>query len=250
MNRTATATAAASAIGVGTYWTVMSSQSQAFGSFPNRGAQSAHSPTVALTFDDGPNEPFTTRLARILEARDVRATFFQVGRAVARCPDASRALFAAGHVLGNHSYSHDLHKCFTARHIDDEIRRAQDVFGEKLQLRPRLYRPPWLVRTPATFRLLRRHGMQPVSGTFCHPMEVAQPSGRRIAVRAVARATPGRMLIFHDGYNGRSADRRPTLDAVARTIDTLADRGWSFATVDQIMGVTAYHDVLPVSPAR
>lgn len=248
MNASAAATTAA-ALGAA-YWTAVSSQSQAFGSFPNHGPLPAHARTVALTFDDGPNEPFTTRLADILETRAVRATFFQVGRAVARHPDASRALLAAGHVLGNHSYSHDLHRCFTARLVDDEISRAQDVFGEQLQLRPRLYRPPWLVRTPATFRLLRRHGLQPVSGTFCHPMEVAQISARRLATRAVARATPGRMLIFHDGYNGRGADRTRTLDAVARTIDTLADRGWSFATVDELLDVKAYDDASPVSSVR
>ncbi|PZS35072.1 MAG: chitooligosaccharide deacetylase [Pseudonocardiales bacterium] len=220
----------------------MSSQSQLLGAFPNRAAPPSPAPsrTVALTFDDGPNEPFTSRLADLLEQRGVRATFFQVGRAVTRYPDSSCRLLAAGHVLGNHSYSHELHRCFTAGLIDDEIRRTEGVFADVLSLRPRLYRPPWLARTSATFRVLDRHRLQPVSGTFCHPLEPAQPSARRIATRAIARATPGRMLIFHDGYNGRGADRSRTLDAVARTIDTLAERGWSFATVDELLGVEPY----------
>jgi peptidoglycan/xylan/chitin deacetylase (PgdA/CDA1 family) len=234
--------AATAALGVSAYWATMSSQSQLLGGFPSGGASASPGQprTVALTFDDGPNEPFTSQLAELLEQRAVRATFFQVGRAVARHPDTARALLTAGHVLGNHSYSHELHRCFTARLVDEEISRAEGVFGEVLQLRPRLYRPPWLARTPATFRVLDRHHLQPISGTFCHPLEVAQPSARRMATRAIARTTPGRMLIFHDGYNGRGADRSRSLEAVARTIDTLAERGWCFATVDELLGVEPY----------
>jgi peptidoglycan/xylan/chitin deacetylase (PgdA/CDA1 family) len=220
----------------------MSSQSQLLGAFPNQSpfSQATQRPTVALTFDDGPNEPFTSRVAQILEQRGVRATFFQVGRAVARNPEASRALLAAGHVIGNHSYSHELRRCLSAGLVNDEISRAQDVLSDVLQLRPRLYRPPWLLRTPAMFRILHRHGLRAVSGTFCHPLEVVQPSAQRIAARAVTRARPGRAIIFHDGYNGRGADRDHTIDAVAHTIDALAERGWSFVTIDDLLGVEAY----------
>ena len=233
--------AGAAGIGAAAYWSMMSSQSQLLGRFPARGLPGTVGPkTVALTFDDGPNEPFTSELLQLLGARDVQATFFQVGRAVERFADVSRALLDAGHVLGNHSYSHQFHRCLTELAIDDEIRHTQDVFGELLDVQPRLYRPPWLVRTPATFRLLRRHNLQPVSGTFCHPLEVAQIDARRIAARAVARTRPASMIIFHDGYNGSGAARHQTLDAVARVIDDLAASGWSFTTVDAMLGVKAY----------
>jgi peptidoglycan/xylan/chitin deacetylase (PgdA/CDA1 family) len=124
--------------------------------------------------------------------------------------------------------------------VDSEIRRTQDVISETVQLLPRLYRPPWLVRTPATFACLRRHHLVPVSGTFCHPLEVAQCAPERIAMRAIARATPGRMLIFHDGYNGTGAARTCTLDAVARVIDVLGERGWGFTTADRLLDVEPY----------
>jgi hypothetical protein len=56
------------------------------------------------------------------------------------------------------------------------------------------------------------------------------------------------MLIFHDGYNGRGADRTRTLDAVARVVDTLADRGWSFTTVDRLLGVDPYRTAPALTP--
>jgi peptidoglycan/xylan/chitin deacetylase (PgdA/CDA1 family) len=233
---------AAAVVGASAYWATMSSQSQLLGRFPNRGVACDGSvrPLVALTFDDGPNEPYTSRLADLLERRGVRGTFFQVGKAVARYPETSAALVAAGHVVGNHSYSHELRRCLSGRLIDGEIRRTQDVISDTIQRLPRLYRPPWLVRTPATFASLRRHHLVPVSGTFCHPLEVAQSTSERIATRAIARSTPGRILIFHDGYNGTGAARTRTLDAVARVLDVLGERGWGFTTVDEMLGVEPY----------
>jgi peptidoglycan/xylan/chitin deacetylase (PgdA/CDA1 family) len=245
---------AVGAVGSSAYWAMMSSQSQLLGGFPSRGVNcgSARRPLIALTFDDGPNEPYTSRLVDLLGRRDVRATFFLVGKAVARYPETSAALVAAGHVVGNHSYSHELRRCLSGRLIDSEIRRTQDVISDTIQLLPRLYRPPWLVRTPATFASLRRHHLVPVSGTFCHPLEVAQCAPERIATRAVARSTPGGMLIFHDGYNGEGASRTRTLDAVARVIDVLGERGWGFTTVDQMLGVAPYlrgREVAECSPS-
>src|SRR5579859_5639810 len=61
---------------------------------------------VALTFDDGPNEPYTSQILKILQDNKVRATFFMVGKNVETYPDAARAIVQAGHAIGNHSYDH------------------------------------------------------------------------------------------------------------------------------------------------
>ena len=135
--------AAAAAAG---YWFCMSPYSQALGMFPYRGARSDK--VVALTFDDGPNEPYTSRLADFLAQRQIRATFFQVGRAVLRYPEVSRRLLADGHVIGNHSFTHEFTNCLSPRALAEEVRRGQDALAT-VGLRPALYRPPWLLRIPA-----------------------------------------------------------------------------------------------------
>ena len=61
--------------------------------------------SIALTFDDGPS-PTTPRLLDYLAAENIRATFFQCGMNVERNPDIARAVLAAGHEVGNHTYSH------------------------------------------------------------------------------------------------------------------------------------------------
>jgi hypothetical protein len=61
---------------------------------------------LALTFDDGPNDPYTERLLELLALYRVRAVFFVVGTFVRRRPDIARAIHQAGHVLGNHTMTH------------------------------------------------------------------------------------------------------------------------------------------------
>ena len=62
---------------------------------------------MALTFDDGPTTDGTGHILEMLEDHSVRATFFLMGSSIEANPEAARALVAAGHEIGNHTYSHD-----------------------------------------------------------------------------------------------------------------------------------------------
>ena len=61
---------------------------------------------VALTFDDGPNPPYTDRILNVLRSERVHATFFVVGRAVAAYPEVVRRIARDGNALGNHTWDH------------------------------------------------------------------------------------------------------------------------------------------------
>ncbi len=242
MNRWAAGLAAGTLAGAG-YWRHASPYSQACGPFPYRGGTSAR--TVALTFDDGPNEPFTSQVASVLEARGVRGTFFQVGRCVRRHPRTTRDLLAAGHVVGNHSHRHALTRGWRVEDVVGEVVEAEAAFVDEAGISPLLYRPPWLVRTRPVLEALRGRGLQVVSGEFCHAWEPVQPPAAWIARRALAKVRHGGIVIFHDGYDDRGGDRSSTVAAVEIVVDSLLDRGFSFVTVDQLLGVPAYR--LPFS---
>jgi peptidoglycan/xylan/chitin deacetylase (PgdA/CDA1 family) len=224
----------------GAYWTHMSPYSQRLGAFPYRATVAPRDRTIALTFDDGPNEPYTSQIASYLDECGIKATFFQVGRCVQRHPATTRALHAAGHLIGNHSYSHQFKRGWSKRDLLDEVRRSQQIFHDILGCQPALYRPPWLIRNPALFDILDDHALQAVSGEFCHAFEPVQPAAERIARRALAKIRSGAIVIFHDGYDAKGAPRDHTVAAVKIVVDTLTDRGFSFATVDRLLGTPAY----------
>ncbi len=233
----------AAAVGAG-WWFCGSPYSQAICPFPYRGP--ADDRVIALTFDDGPNEPYTSQLADFLAERQVRATFFQVGRAVLRYPEVTKRLLADGHVIGNHSFTHEFTNFLGAKTLAEEVRKGQAALAT-LGVRPALYRPPWLMRLPALPGILIRQGLRPVSGQFCHPLEVFQPAAPAIAGSVLRMAKPGGIVIFHDGYDGHAGNRGNTVAAAKIVVDRLAADGYRFVTVDELLGIPAYQEPEPAS---
>jgi peptidoglycan/xylan/chitin deacetylase (PgdA/CDA1 family) len=128
--RAAAVSVAASAVAGGFYRIFLSPYSQAFGPYAWRGRGSER--VVAITFDDGPNEPYRSQIADILSSRGVRATFFQVGWCVERSPATTAALAAAGHVIGNHSLSHRFRTYLQPGAFTAEIERTQQILKQAL----------------------------------------------------------------------------------------------------------------------
>lgn len=220
------------------YWLCMSPYSQLQGDFPYHGDTDER--LVAITFDDGPNQPYTSQIASLLADYGIKATFFQPGACVERYPEVTQELFSAGHVIGSHAYSHQFGKYLHLKSIQQEIEQADAVFAKYLGVLPSLYRPPWLLRIPGSLAMIRSHFLQPVSGEFCHSLEVFQPNPTRIARGAVSKAKPGAFILFHDGFDAKGGNRSQTVKAVKITIERLSNAGYGFTTVDKLLGVPAY----------
>ena len=212
--------------------------SQVFGYFPYK--IKTDKKLIALTFDDGPNPPHTNKLLEVLSKHGVHATFFAVGKNLERFPELGKAIIAGGHVIGNHSYSHEFSKYFKSLSFKTEIVRTQEVIESITGKKPALFRSPWLFRSPRLLRELKSRGLSPVSGLFSSQREIWQPPARKIADDALKVAAPGVIIIFHDGYDAKGGNRAETVGAVDLLIPELKARGYEFVTVDRILGVSAY----------
>src|SRR5271154_5447777 len=117
---------------------------------------------IALTFDDGPNDPYTFHLLDILAQHEVRATFFMIGRFVYQRPDIVRAVHAAGHLIGNHTMTHPWlvleSPAKVRRELADCNAALEDVLGERVSY----FRPPHGSRRPDVLRTARELGLTPV----------------------------------------------------------------------------------------
>ena len=222
------------------YWLFMSPFSQLFGKYPFK--VKTRKKIIALTFDDGPNEPYTSQIVDYLNRKSVKATFFQVGRCVERYPEISKKIVDSGHVIGNHSLSHAFRNNFLSLGFKNEILANQAILQRYTNKTPALFRSPWLWRQPWLFETLRNNSIQPVSGVFGHAFEVLRPSAKRIAKHALAKSTPGAIIIFHDGIEGRGGNRQQTVEATKITVEELIKRGFTFVTVDQLLNVPAYQN--------
>jgi peptidoglycan/xylan/chitin deacetylase (PgdA/CDA1 family) len=188
---------------------------------------------VALTFDDGPS-PSTADLLDYLESEKLRATFFQIGRNVERLPDVARRVAAAGHEIGNHTYSHAPF-CFRHRQfIEDDVGLGQEAIETAAGVRPALFRAPYGARWFGLRQAQERFNLQGVMWT-----EIGRDwklGGAAIARRILRGAANGAIFCLHDGRAlAPRPDITPTLEAVRRIVPELRKKGFEFVTVSELL---------------
>ena len=110
---------------------------------------------LALTYDDGPNDPHTLRLLEVLAKHNVKATFFLVGRYVEQRPDIVREVVNAGHIVGNHTFSHPNLIFASARQTRTQLQGCQRSIMQAVGQHSPLFRPPFGGRRPGTLRIAR-----------------------------------------------------------------------------------------------
>ena len=196
-----------------------------------RGARDRRS--IALTFDDGPSEG-TYQLLEILNRLETRATFFLCGMNVERLPGIARSVAAAGHEIGNHSYSHPSLYMRSPRFIDRELGQAQGAIHSATGRTPALFRAPFGARWFGLAEAQRRWNLLGVMWTVIGlDWKLAAD---RIARRVLAGAKNGAIICLHDGRRvERNPDIGATLEAVTRLIPALRSRGFHFETVSQLL---------------
>ena len=179
---------------------------------------------LALTFDDGPSPIWTPRLLDTLAAHNVRATFFLLGERARAAPDLVRRIAAAGHLVGNHSWSHpNLARSSSAR-IRGELTQTQDTLAQILSAPIKFFRPPFGARRPAVFRIARSLGLQPVLWNAM-TSDWSEPSAERIAaslkskIASLSRHGRAANIVLHDGsHRDPAASRAPSIAAAAALI--------------------------------
>src|ERR1700730_1475359 len=113
---------------------------------------------IALTYDDGPNDPHTLRLLEVLAKHEVRATFFLIGRYVQERPEIVREIVKAGHIVGNHTFSHPLLIFKSAGEIREELSKCRSELQNAIGEHTNLFRPPFGGRRPAVLSVARELG--------------------------------------------------------------------------------------------
>jgi peptidoglycan/xylan/chitin deacetylase (PgdA/CDA1 family) len=185
---------------------------------------------LALTYDDGPNDPHTLRLLEILAKHGVHATFFLIGRYVEQRPDIALELVNAGHVVGNHTFTHPL---LTFQGKDDlrgEFSACERAMTDAVGEHSNLFRPPFGGRRPAVLRTARRMGLEPIER------------------KVTGKVRGGNVILLHDGgHRAFGADRSYTVTATDRLIARYKSEGYEFVTIPEMRGRAFSHQPSAVS---
>jgi peptidoglycan/xylan/chitin deacetylase (PgdA/CDA1 family) len=193
---------------------------------------------LALTYDDGPNDPHTLRLLEVLAKHDVRATFFLIGSYVRQRPDLAREIVKAGHIVGNHTFTHPLLTFKSAAEVRRELSACrsvlEDTIGGGSNMLSNLFRPPFGGRRPAVLRIVRELGLEPVMWNVTGYDWTAPPSAV-IEQKVTRQIRGGDVILLHDGgHKQMGADRSQTVQATNHLIAKYKLEGYEFVTIPQM----------------
>jgi peptidoglycan/xylan/chitin deacetylase (PgdA/CDA1 family) len=195
---------------------------------------STDEPAIALTFDDGPDPKYTPAVLKALDQYGAKATFFFIGRNVEEYPDLVRQVVAAGHEVGNHTYSHQ----YNLSHLPEgeivrQIEKTAALVGDVSGYQTKVFRPPGGAYNPHLISVVKSLGYDIILWTWTtNPSDAYAPGSDKITRRATEAALPGDIILLHEGVN-----HGQTLKALPQIMKVLSDRGFKFVTVSQLLAL-------------
>ncbi len=203
----------------------------------------AGQPVVYLTFDDGPHASYTLPMLEILSHYDAVATFFVLGVQVQRFPDVLEQVVAGGHRIASHTVNHPSLANLTREEFIGEVAGGDEAIREVVGDRAdplACLRPPYGAVDARTAPLAAELGKALVMWDV-DPQDWRQPGAGQIASYVLSHASPGAIILMHDGGGGRSQ----TVAALDTVLAELSSRGYEFRGIPACGGQPATPDATP-----
>ena len=192
---------------------------------------------LALTYDDGPNDPHTLRLLEVLARHNVHASFFLIGRYVREHPEIAREVALAGHAVGNHTFTHPLLTLKPEAEIRQELADCRAALSDTIGQHSNLFRPPFGGRRPAVLRIARELELEPVMWSVTG-YDWDAPPAATIEQKVASQVRGGDVILLHDGgHKQMGADRSQTVLATDALIARYKSEGRDFATIPEMMNM-------------
>lgn len=191
---------------------------------------------IALTFDDGPNEPYTSQILDILKRYDIKATFFLIGKNVEVYPEIVKRIAKDGHLIGNHTYTHPDLALELKFQIEKQIKRTEEAIFKAAGLRPYLFRPPYGLDNPWVFKEAEKLGYVIIKWSVSAHNGGKEIPYDRILRRILNDVENGSIILLHDGDRlVKQADRSQIVKALPLIIESLQQKGYQFVTIPELL---------------
>ncbi len=187
-------------------------------------------PVLAMTFDDGPHPTLTPKLLDILKERNIKCTFFVIGKNAKAYPKIIQRMLAEGHEIANHTWTHCSLTSRSDAQIRSELQQSEDALVAAANYRPHLIRPPYGAINTRIKQLMFTEFGYPTIMWSVDPQDWRRPGSSVVTSRLVNGAHPGAIMLSHDIH-------APTIQAMPSMFDQLLAKGYQFVTVSQLINM-------------
>ncbi len=190
--------------------------------------------TAWLTFDDGPSAKVTPQVLDVLDEYNVKATFFILGKEAARRPETLRRIVDSGHVVGNHSWTHEVKNLYRSPEgFFEEIEKTKaflEKFTHDKVLLVRAPYGPWGNFKAGHYSGMTERGLRLVNWNAdsgdSKSLSVKAPEIVD-EVRRYADRNTELVVLMHD-----SATKAETAKALPEIIEMLREKGFDILPLD------------------
>lgn len=191
---------------------------------------------IALTFDDGPNEPYTSQILDILKSYNIKATFFLIGKNVEAYPEVLKRMVKEGHCIGNHTYSHPELALKSKTQIGNQIKKTEEAIFKASGIRPYLFRPPYGLDNPWVFIETEKMSYVIIKWSVSGHNGGKDIPFDKILERVLRGVENGSIILLHDGDRLiKGADRSQMVKALPLIIESLQKRGYQLITIPELL---------------
>lgn len=185
---------------------------------------------VVLTFDDAPTLQ-TKEVLTILKEKQIRATFYEIGKGIERYPEIAKEIVDAGMEVGNHSYSHERFYLKTQSFIDSEIQKTNKLIRNSGYQGEITFRPPNGKKLFGLPWYLKQHNIKTITWDV-EPDTYVAGNSEAITSYTLNHVRPGSIILLHPFCEKECAADR---EALPKIIDGLKEKGYVFVTVNKLM---------------
>lgn len=194
---------------------------------------------IALTFDDGPDPDATLKILNILKKDSIKASFFVVGKNVAKYPEILKQIHQEGHLIGNHSLNHQYNFFSGPNKAVKELNTTDDLIFKQTNLKPKIYRPPFGLRIWWQAKAIQGAGYKLITWDNMTKDYWGIPADK-ICQNILKKARPGGVIVLHDGHEGTAKSKTFVVQALPELIKQLKKQGYSFLRIDEMFKIAGY----------
>jgi peptidoglycan/xylan/chitin deacetylase (PgdA/CDA1 family) len=191
---------------------------------------------VALTFDDGPDDIFTPQILDVLKEKNVKATFFVIGKRAEGYPKVMRRIVDESHLVGNHTWSHPNIMKISLEDAKQEVLKTEKLlksYCDDSADRIKIFRSPYGSIDPERVEFISNIGYKIIAWNV-DSLDWKGLSAEEVKTNVLENVTEGSIILQHSA-GGEGEDLSGSVEALPEIIDVLKEEGFEFVTIDEIL---------------